>query len=72
MDFVQVEAGRIAKPPIQLFEPLTAFEADYNISATFCTPNYPKNGKEKTVLLASHGLTYSREYVHDPLHMRGY
>ena len=30
----------------------------YTVSATFCTPKTLKEGKEKTVLLATHGLWY--------------
>ncbi|ORY10956.1 Alpha/Beta hydrolase protein, partial [Clohesyomyces aquaticus] len=34
----------------------------YGISATFCSLKTKKSGKEKTVLVATHGLLYDRRY----------
>ncbi|KAF2187680.1 alpha/beta-hydrolase [Zopfia rhizophila CBS 207.26] len=34
----------------------------YEVSGTFCTPKVKKDGKETTVLLATHGLGYDRRY----------
>ncbi|ORY18959.1 Alpha/Beta hydrolase protein [Clohesyomyces aquaticus] len=34
----------------------------YSLTGTFCTPSSKKDGKEKTVLLASHGGGYDRRY----------
>ncbi|KAH8726413.1 Alpha/Beta hydrolase protein [Phaeosphaeriaceae sp. PMI808] len=37
--------------------------ASYEISGTFCSPKTPAgNGREKTVLLTTHGLAYDRRY----------
>jgi hypothetical protein len=37
--------------------------AKYTISATFCMPKTPSgNGREKTVLLATHGIAYDGQY----------
>lgn len=36
--------------------------ASYTISATFCSPKKPAGGREKTVLLATHGLVYDGQY----------
>lgn len=33
---------------------------NYTISGTFCLPKEPKDGKETTVLLATHGIMYDR------------
>ena len=37
--------------------------ATYNIAGTFCSPKSP-SGREKTVLLATHGIHYDRRYWH--------
>ncbi|KAF2464114.1 alpha/beta-hydrolase [Lindgomyces ingoldianus] len=34
----------------------------FEVAATFCTPEEMKGGKEKTVLVATHGLGYDRRY----------
>lgn len=48
------------------FHPINGAEnvtATYDISATFCSPKVPNsNGREKTVLLATHGLAYDGRY----------
>jgi pimeloyl-ACP methyl ester carboxylesterase len=36
--------------------------ATYTVSATFCSPKEPAGGREKTVLLATHGLAYDGQY----------
>ncbi|KAI9687994.1 MAG: hypothetical protein M1820_010356 [Bogoriella megaspora] len=47
------------------FHPISGYQnvtKTYEVAGTFCTPTSPKNGKEKTVLLASHGIWYDGRY----------
>lgn len=37
--------------------------ADYEVSGTFCSPKERKSRKESTVLLATHGLGYDKQWV---------
>jgi hypothetical protein len=45
--------------PVSGFENVTR---SYTISGTFCSPRKPKDGKETTVLVATHGVMYDRRY----------
>ena len=60
IDFVTTTAARrSAGFPSPVGDPVNQ-TASYNISATFCTPK--RAGKHsKTVLLATHGLSYDRK-----------
>lgn len=52
------------KPTNIAFNPVGGIEnvtAAYSISGTFCSPTVPV-GREKTILLATHGLHYDRRY----------
>lgn len=42
------------------------FRGTYEIAATFCTPRTPKDGKEKTVIVATHGIGPAREHWNSP------
>ncbi|CAI6247338.1 unnamed protein product [Periconia digitata] len=42
------------------------FRGSYEIAATFCTPRAPKDGKEKTVIVATHGIGPGREHWNSP------
>jgi len=51
------------KDSAEVFHPLSGVKNvtdTYEVAATFCTPKKTKGGKEKTVLLATHGLGYDR------------
>lgn len=60
-NFVSLQVGRIAKSPHELYTGPHPFQANYEIGATFCTPSDTKLGKEKIVLLATHGLWFERK-----------
>ena len=62
-DFVTVQVGRIAKSPHELYSGPHGFQASYEIGATFCKPANITLGKEKIVLLATHGLWFERKLV---------
>jgi hypothetical protein len=52
------------------FKPISGTESStdtYRLSGTFCTPLQKKGGKEKTVLLATHGGGYDRRLVESPI-----
>lgn len=51
------EAGSIGFNPFSQAENVTA---TYKLSATFCRPKVEKSGKEKTILVMTHGLGYDR------------
>ena len=61
VDFVTVQVGRIGKTPRGLYAGPNNFSAGYDIGATFCSPKDTTKGKEKTVLLATHGLWFERK-----------
>ncbi|PVI08560.1 alpha/beta-hydrolase [Periconia macrospinosa] len=46
--------------------PMKRFQGNYEIAATFCTPRTPKDGKEKTVIVATHGIGPGREHWNSP------
>jgi hypothetical protein len=48
------------------FGPVAGFQnvtRSYTISGTFCSPKEPKDGKETTVVVATHGVMYDRRYA---------
>src|SRR5262249_7765321 len=51
------EAGSIGFNPFSQAKNITG---TYNLAATFCRPKVEKSGKEKTVLVATHGVGYDR------------
>lgn len=51
------EQGSISFNPFSGVENITA---SYTLAGTFCRPKAQKDGKEKTVLVATHGLGYDR------------
>lgn len=59
-DLTDFITNLIRKDSSTVFHPVVGVEnviAAYTISATFCTPKKPSgNGREKTVLLATHGV----------------
>lgn len=61
VDFVTVQVGRLGKTPHELYTGPNDFKASYEIAATFCTPSNTTLGKEKIVLLATHGLWFERK-----------
>ncbi|KAF2120911.1 Alpha/Beta hydrolase protein [Lophiotrema nucula] len=42
------------------------FTGDYEIAASFCTPKKPKDGKEKVVIMATHGIGPARSHWNSP------
>ena len=54
------------KDTATVFNPIAGSEnvtKTYSVAGTFCTPKETKNGKENTILLATHGLWYDGRYV---------
>ncbi|KAF2167145.1 hypothetical protein M409DRAFT_54342 [Zasmidium cellare ATCC 36951] len=62
----QFLAGATTRPDAGfsgIVEGTVQIDADYNIAASFCTPKYPSGyGKEKEILLATHGIGPGREH----------
>jgi pimeloyl-ACP methyl ester carboxylesterase len=64
-DFISLATTRpSAMFPTVLSGPKTE-TATYKIAASFCTPKH-KNGKEKTVILATHGIGPARAHWNSP------
>jgi hypothetical protein len=66
LDIAAFIANATAKDSATTYRPLVGNETvtkKHTIAATFCTPKITKDGKEKTVLLASHGAAYDGRYV---------
>lgn len=64
-DVVEFLTEIARKDSAEVFHPLSGVKNvtdTYEVAATFCTPKKTKGGKEKTVLLATHGLGYDRRY----------
>ena len=62
VDFVNTLLSRDAKASFVPFCRVKNVTALYEIAATICSP-CKNTRKEKTLLLASHGLGYDRRYV---------
>ncbi|KAH8799099.1 hypothetical protein F5884DRAFT_812695 [Xylogone sp. PMI_703] len=62
IDFVATESGRNALPSASLWSGPSPFTGSYDIAATFCTPTNTTLGREKKILLATHGLWFSGSY----------
>ncbi|KAI9757587.1 MAG: hypothetical protein M4579_003399 [Chaenotheca gracillima] len=63
VDYVSVDSTRVdAGFPGPVTTSPEPYTGSFKVAATFCTPKHPKNGREKTVLLASHGLGFDRGY----------
>jgi len=60
IDFVTQATRKDAATVFHPFGGKQNVTTDYYISGTFCSPKIPKDGHEKTVLLATHGLAYDR------------
>ena len=52
--------------PASAFGDVKQFKGSYEIAASFCTPKKPKNGKEKTVIVATHGIGPGRGHWNSP------
>jgi hypothetical protein len=48
------------------------YKGDYEIAASFCTPRKPKGGKEKTVIVATHGIGPARTHWNTPFQPNDY
>jgi hypothetical protein len=59
-DFVSLAATRASANYPVPFGGLADYNGSFEISATFCSP---KNSQGKTVILASHGLGFTRGFV---------
>ncbi|KAK9492591.1 Alpha/Beta hydrolase protein [Lipomyces doorenjongii] len=70
LDVLTTRAGVYDSPPVGLASPSTQ-TATVNIAATFCTPKN-KNGKEKTVILATHGIGPARAHWNAPVQPDSY
>jgi len=66
LDLAHVITDIARKDSNATFHPVSGVEnvtAQYSISGTFCSPKTPSgNGREKTVLLATHGIGYDGQY----------
>ena len=60
VDFVTVQSSRSPRTPLELWQNASV-TGNYQVAAVFCTPQDTSKGKERTVLLASHGLWNSKE-----------
>lgn len=64
-DFIVQAAARTAEADFHPFVGVQNQTESYWLSGTFCMPKVATGkGREKTVLVATHGLNFNRGYVH--------
>jgi hypothetical protein len=65
-DLIDIVTDITRKDSNVTFNPVVGIEnvtAAYTISGTFCSPKAPsQNGREKTILMATHGIAYDGRY----------
>jgi len=66
VDFVNNLSGRTRDPAVNVVIDSENRTATYKIGATICSPR-KRSSKQKTILLASHGIGYDRRYLPVPL-----
>lgn len=59
INMTRISADGQTPSPIAGFENATR---PYTVSGTFCAPREPREGRETTVLVATHGIMYDRRY----------
>ncbi|KAK5117500.1 hypothetical protein LTR85_008885 [Meristemomyces frigidus] len=64
-DFISIATTRASADFPSVFNGTTTVMATYQIAASFCTPKKP-NGKEKNIILATHGIGQARTHWNSP------